>query len=289
MGGLCFIVPGLVAILALAALFLAGSPPRWMPEPAQAPGRRSSRSRCTRGGARPRQLAPRAELTRAGCSTPPPAPSPRRRSAPGSCSCSPPAASSSSALRGATPRLPLLAAAAPATGGLLALSWVALKVGGLAYGGGFVIVPLMQARRGRALPLADGHAVPRRRRARPGNAGAGHAHRRGRRLRRGGGRRRAAGRRGRVRAVVRLRALGVRGTSTALRSDERARAFLDGAGPAAIGAILGVGDPARAGAGRALAVGRARRRGRRALRTAPRRRRDPRRRRPRRCDRGAAR
>ncbi len=35
------------------------------------------------------------------------------------------------------------------------LSWVAFKVGALSYGGGFVIVPLMQARRGRPLPLAD--------------------------------------------------------------------------------------------------------------------------------------
>ena len=40
---------------------------------------------------------------------------------------------------------PLLAAAiATSSGGTLALGWVALKVGALAYGGGFVIVPLMQ-------------------------------------------------------------------------------------------------------------------------------------------------
>ena len=32
-----------------------------------------------------------------------------------------------------------------AGGGLLALAWVALKVGALSYGGGFVIIPLMQA------------------------------------------------------------------------------------------------------------------------------------------------
>jgi chromate transporter len=32
----------------------------------------------------------------------------------------------------------------PVVGGLAALSWVALKVGALSYGGGFVIVPLMQ-------------------------------------------------------------------------------------------------------------------------------------------------
>ena len=38
--------------------------------------------------------------------------------------------------------LPL--AAVPATGGLLAVAWVAFKVGALSYGGGFVIIPLMQ-------------------------------------------------------------------------------------------------------------------------------------------------
>ena len=31
-----------------------------------------------------------------------------------------------------------------ASGGLLALAWVAFKVGALSYGGGFVIIPLMQ-------------------------------------------------------------------------------------------------------------------------------------------------
>src|SRR5436190_818895 len=40
--------------------------------------------------------------------------------------------------------VPMLLASAPATGGVLALAWVAIKVGALAYGGGFVIVPLMQ-------------------------------------------------------------------------------------------------------------------------------------------------
>ena len=40
------------------------------------------------------------------------------------------------------PWLPLLAAQ---TGGLGALAWIAFKVGALSYGGGFVIVPLMQA------------------------------------------------------------------------------------------------------------------------------------------------
>jgi chromate transporter len=40
--------------------------------------------------------------------------------------------------------LPVALVAPMATGGLLAVAWVALKVGALSYGGGFVIVPLMQ-------------------------------------------------------------------------------------------------------------------------------------------------
>ncbi|MGW4356946.1 chromate transporter, partial [Nocardia sp. NPDC004582] len=38
-----------------------------------------------------------------------------------------------------------LALALPALGGLAAVSWVAVKVGALSYGGGFVIIPLMQS------------------------------------------------------------------------------------------------------------------------------------------------
>ena len=40
--------------------------------------------------------------------------------------------------------LPLAVAAPAAAGGLLAVAWVAFKVGALSYGGGFVIIPLMQ-------------------------------------------------------------------------------------------------------------------------------------------------
>jgi chromate transporter len=39
--------------------------------------------------------------------------------------------------------VPLLATVA--TGGVLALAWTAFKVGALSYGGGFVVIPLMQA------------------------------------------------------------------------------------------------------------------------------------------------
>jgi chromate transporter len=47
--------------------------------------------------------------------------------------------------RSGTASLLPLALHAPSSGGLLALAWTAVKVGALAFGGGFVIVPLMQA------------------------------------------------------------------------------------------------------------------------------------------------
>ena len=40
--------------------------------------------------------------------------------------------------------LPLVLAVPAGAGGLLAVAWVAIKVGALSYGGGFVIIPLMQ-------------------------------------------------------------------------------------------------------------------------------------------------
>jgi chromate transporter len=129
-----------------------------------------------------------------------------------------------------------------ATGGLLALVWVALKVGALSYGGGFVIIPLMQGDAvhhyhwmtnaqfldavalGQVTPGPVVHTV----------------------------------------AVVGYAAAGVPGSLIAalvaftpsftfvligaprfdsLRQNARARAFLNGAGPAAIGAIIGVAIP----------------------------------------------
>ena len=48
-----------------------------------------------------------------------------------------------------------LIAAFAGAGGLGALAWVAFKVGALSYGGGFVIVPLMQTRRRSHLPLDE--------------------------------------------------------------------------------------------------------------------------------------
>lgn len=137
--------------------------------------------------------------------------------------------------------LPLLAVAA-GTGGLAALSWTAFKVGALSYGGGFVIIPLMQAdaveryhwmTNGEFLnAVALGQATP--------------------------------GPVVQTIAVVGYAASGLGGALLAaavafapsfwfiglgaerfdrLRTDPNPRAFLDGAGPAAIGAILGSAIP----------------------------------------------
>jgi chromate transporter len=136
----------------------------------------------------------------------------------------------------------LLPLAATSSGGLLALSWVALKVGALSYGGGFVIVPLMQADAvhryhwltdaqfvnavalGQITPGPVVHTV-----AAVGYGAHGL----------GGGLLAAAV------AFAPSFAFVLAGGRRfdAIRTDERARAFLDGAGPAAIGAILGSAIP----------------------------------------------
>jgi chromate transporter len=133
---------------------------------------------------------------------------------------------------------PVLAAAAAGSGGLAALAWVAFKVGALSYGGGFVIIPLMQGDAverygwmtdtqfagavalGQVTPGPVVHTV----------TAVGYA---------------AAGPGGALLAAVVAFApsfafvlLGAPRFDD-LRGDARVRAFLDGAGPAAIGAILG--------------------------------------------------
>ena len=129
-----------------------------------------------------------------------------------------------------------------AAGGLTALAWTAFKVGALSYGGGFVIIPLMQADAvdhyhwmtdGQFLnAVALGQATP-------GPvvqtvAVVGYA---------------AAGLGGALLAAVVAFApsfwfilLGA-DRFERLRTDARAGAFLAGAGPAAIGAILGSSIP----------------------------------------------
>jgi chromate transporter len=151
-GGTCFIVPGLILILALAALFLSGSAPQWI-----------------KGAGAGASAAVAAVAVQAGSSLS--SESWRRASSHGRWTFYLVAGAAAAATIGpwlifnllacgllelaiahrdhssrtnAFVPLPLLAIAG-GSGGLLALVWVAFKVGALSYGGGFVIVPLMQA------------------------------------------------------------------------------------------------------------------------------------------------
>jgi chromate transporter len=250
-GGACFIVPGLILILALAALFLAGSPPGWI-----------------KGAGVGAGAAVAAVAVQAGSTL---IPDSWRRAQSGLRWLAYLAAGAISAATigpwlvlvllgcgllelgirrlghysdralGLAP-LPLLAAASGASGGLLALVWVAFKVGALSYGGGFVIVPLMQndavnhyhwMTSGEFLnTVALGQVTP--------------------------------GPVVQTVAVVGYAAAGVGGGLLAaliafapsfafilfgathfdrLRGNDSAQAFLNGAGPAAIGAIVGVSIP----------------------------------------------
>ncbi|PBC75892.1 chromate transporter [Streptomyces sp. TLI_235] len=158
-GGLCFIVPGLVVILALAAVFLAGSPPLWVRGAAAGAGSAVAAvalqaahallpaSRQRAGSARPARARWLGYALAGGAAAALAGPwlvlvliaagliesAVRTRSAAGPTRV------------GATAWPLPLATATPMAGGLLAVAWVALKVGALSYGGGFVIIPLMQA------------------------------------------------------------------------------------------------------------------------------------------------
>jgi chromate transporter len=154
-GGVAFIVPGLIIILVLAALFLGTSPPRWVlgagagagaAVPAVAihagaglTGASWERRRNTvrwlaclaAGAAAAATLGPWLVLVLLGCGL------------------AELALELGSRRQG--PQLPSLAMApvllAAGVGGgvLLSVAWVAVKVGALSYGGGFVIIPLMQS------------------------------------------------------------------------------------------------------------------------------------------------
>jgi chromate transporter len=246
-GGAAFIVPGLVVILALAVLFLSGSPPLWV-----------------RGAGAGAGAAVAAVAVQAGWSLVPAswqraATASRRRWVVYFAAGAAAAATlgpwlvlvllASGAIELAAQRRPAVtativpyAAALVGSGGLLSLAWVAFKVGALSYGGGFVIIPLMQAdavdhyhwlTSGEFLnAVALGQITP--------------------------------GPVVQTVAVVGYGAAGIGGGLLAsvvafspsfafillggerfdrLRGDRRARAFLDGAGPAAIGAILGSAIP----------------------------------------------
>ena len=251
-GGVAFIVPGLVLILGLAAVFLASSPPRWVLGAGAGAGaavaavalqagsslapasweRAKTRGRArwvvylAAGGVAAATVGPWLVLVLLAC---------------GGVELALRLDVLGGRTRGFIP-FPLLALAAGASGGLLSLAWVAFKVGALSYGGGFVIIPLMQADAvnhyhwmtgGQFLnAVALGQITP--------------------------------GPVVQTVAVVGYAAAGVGGALLAaliafspsfafivlggdrfdlIRRDGRARSFLDGAGPASIGAILGSSIP----------------------------------------------
>ena len=265
-GGICFSLPGLVIILGLSALVLAEHPPLWLMGAAAGAGaavaavavnaaiglipgswkrvgkQRAARSRwvvyALLGGVAAATLGPFLVLVLVFCGLTETAVHLRDRSTNG--------------LRGAG-FLPFAAVTAGGAGGMASLAWVAFKVGALSYGGGFVIVPLMQAdavdryhwmTAGQFLTaVALGQVTP-------GPvvqtvAVVGYA---------------AAGIAGGVLAAVVAFApsfffviIGARHFDQ-LRHSVAVQSFLTGAGPAAVGAIAGSAIPLAAGIGHAWQV-----------------------------------
>jgi chromate transporter len=251
-GGLAFILPGLVLILALAALFLASSPPAWVlgagaaagaavPAVALRTGVDLAPASLQRASARARWVAyavagalaaiavgPWLVLVLLACGTVELALT--RRQGGGAHALFP----------FNLPLVPLATLIAGST--LLSLGWTAFKVGALSYGGGFVIIPLMQGDAvdaygwmtdgqflnavalGQVTPGPVVHTV-----AVVGYAAAGLA----------GGLFAAAVAFAPSFAFILIGAE----RFDRLRAHPRIRDFLNGAGPAAIGAILGVAVP----------------------------------------------
>jgi chromate transporter len=248
LGGVAFVVPGLIVILVLAALFLGGTPPRAVLAAGAGAGSAvavvavhaasglvpASWHRATHAGRASRlrwigylgagllaapTIGPWLVLVLLACG----------------------ALETSRLARGhvtGLAPLPPLATGTLTAGGLTSLAWVAFKVGALSYGGGFVIIPLMQADAVDRYHWMTGaqflNAVALGQ-ITPGPvvqtvAVVGYA---------------AAGLAGGVLAAIvafspsfAFILLGAHRFDR-LRADPRVRAFLDGAGPAAIGAILG--------------------------------------------------
>jgi chromate transporter len=244
LGGAGFILPGLVVIVALSAVFLADSPPSWI-----------------RGAGAGAGAAVAAVALQAGRELIGPSWERARHGRRARWLVYVGAGAVSAALLGPWVVLVLLAAgaaevgvralraidasvlgAAASAGGFGALAWTSLKVGALSYGGGFVIIPLMQADAvdrqhwmsaaqflnavalGQVTPGPVVHTV----------AVVGYA---------AGGVVWALA--AAVFAFAPSFAFILVGASRfeRLRANRKVRAFLDGAGPAAIGAILGSAIP----------------------------------------------
>jgi chromate transporter len=250
-GGAAFIVPGLIVILALAVPFLESSPPLWVlgagagagaAVPAVAvqagwsllfPSWRNRHATVrwliylAAGLAAAATIGPWLVLVLLGCGA--------AELAARSAARPPGTGADAGKLRGVLAAPFVLGAG----GGMLAsVAWVAIKVGGLSFGGGFVIIPLMQADAVNHYHWMTGaqflNAVAL------GQITPGPVVQ--------------------TVAVVGYAAAGIAGGLLAsavafspsflfvllggprfqqIRGNQRARAFLDGAGPAAIGAILG--------------------------------------------------
>jgi chromate transporter len=276
-GGLCFVLPGLLALIALSVLFLSASPPRWVlgagmgagaavPAVALGAGLAVGAPIARRAGPAPWRtrarllgyalagligaatVGPELVLILLGCGAiellcrhPP------RARASGAILLAPPALARGAAAPLAQALRSVLLPAAD-QGGAAALAWTALKVGGLSFGGGFVIVPLMQSDAvesyhwlthaqfssavalGQVTPGPVTHTV----------AAVGYG---------------AAGLPGALLAAAIAFApsfafvlLGA-GRFERLAADRRAQAFLAGAAPAAAGAIVGAAIPLTAALG----------------------------------------
>jgi len=270
-GGAAFIVPGLILILTLSVLFLAGAPPLWVKGigagagaavaavavqagwnlllPSWTRAKQAGSPRRVRwalyllaGGAAAAAIGPWLVLVLLGCGLTELAIRHSHRAGsrgePGTRTAPRITPLPLVMLPGAAVRA---AGTAIAAGGLAALAWTALKVGALSFGGGFVIIPLMRAD-------AVGHhwmtssqflnAVALGQ-ITPGPvvqtvAAVGYA---------------AAGLGGGLLAALIafspsfVFVLGGARYFSSLRGNSHAQAFLDGSGPAAIGAILGSAIP----------------------------------------------